>query len=283
MTTAYGIKRNGYFKVILTLTLPLALLVTTVSSVGIFSNTFYAKEALSWQVQSIGQDIIDLVLIVPLLLVTALLSSKLRVIGVWLWGGVILYLIYTFVIYSFDVHFNKLFIAYCLTLGLSFYAFLHFMYIQIKEPVKIEITNTARKVIGTYFITIATLFYILWLSEIVPAVIHDTTPKTLLDAGLPTNPVHVIDLAVFLPGIFITGILLIKNIKPGLILTPVMLMFFVLMDITIASLNAMMQQKGLEGSVYVSFVMVALALISLVLLIWYSTAMKNLNNEHEKF
>ena len=270
MTRPYVNNTNDNFKEVIALSVPLALLVTGVSLVGIYSPNFYANETFNWQVQALGQDIIDLVLIVPVLVATAMITLKNKKTGILLWGGVVLYLVYTFVIYSFDVHFNKLFIAYCLALGISFYAFLYFIYTQLKESSIITLSSaTVRKAIGVYLITISILFYFLWLSDIIPAIVSGTTPKILLDVGLPTNPVHVIDLAIFLPGIFITGILLLRNKKLGLILTPVMLVFFILMDITIGSLSVMMQQKGLEGSFILIFVMGVLALFSLVLLTWY--------------
>lgn len=270
MTRTHSIIKKSNPQVVIALSVPLALLVAGVSFVGIFSPDFYAKETLNWQVQAVGRDIIDLVLVVPVLMVTALITFKIGRTGTLLWGGVLVYLVHTFVIYSFDVHFNKLFIIYCLILGLAFYSFLYFIYSQFKEPAVIKIENgVIRKVIGIYFITIAGLFYFLWLSEIVPAIVNNTIPKNLIEAGFPTNPVHAIDLAIFLPGTFITSILLLRNKKLGLILTPVMLVFFILMPITIGSLSAMMQQKGLEGSFSLFIVMSSLALFSLVLLIWY--------------
>ena len=276
MARSYIIKRQEHFNEMLALSVPLALLVVGVSTVGIFTPNFYANETLSWQVQSLGQDIIDLILIAPALLVITLLTKSNRI-GILLWGGVIIYLIYTFVIYSFDVHFNKLFIAYCLTLGLSFYAFLYFLYTQFKEPTVPKINGSlVRKVIGIYFLSIAVVFYFLWLSDVLPAIASGTTPKILVEAGIPTNPVHVIDLAIFLPGIFITGILLLRNKKAGLIMTPVMLVFFIFMDVTIGSLSAMMMQKGLEESLVLTYAMGGLALFSLALLVWY---MKSMNSE----
>lgn len=38
------------------------------------------------------------------------------------WSGVPLYLIYAYVIYAFDIHFNRLFLVYVAILGLSFVA-----------------------------------------------------------------------------------------------------------------------------------------------------------------
>jgi hypothetical protein len=146
---------------------------------------------------------------------------------------------------------------------------LYFNYSQLqKNDISLR-SSTANKIIGTYFIVIAGLFYFLWLSEIVPAIMSYRAPKILTDAGLPTNPVHVLDLAIVLPGIFITGIQLLRNDKIGLLFTPVFLMFFVLMYTTIAALSAMMMQKGLEGSIALTVIMSGLALFSLALLIWY--------------
>jgi heme/copper-type cytochrome/quinol oxidase subunit 4 len=52
-------------------------------------------------------------------------------------------------------------------------------------------------------------------------------------------------------------------------MTPVCLMFFILMDITIGGLIVFMYQKGLEAQLVVALVMAGLAVISAALLIWY--------------
>jgi hypothetical protein len=61
---------------------------------------------------------------------------------------------------------------------------------------------------------------------------------------------------------------------------PIILVFFVLMDITIAMLIFVMDQRGLEGNLSVAIIMSCLAITSLVLLIWY---MKRLKNEMKKY
>src|SRR5689334_23124820 len=112
MTRSHLIIKKDYLPGAITLSVPLALLIAYISIVGIFSPDFYSSETPNWQIQSLGQDIIDLVFILPVLLVTAVLASRIRKIGALLWGGVLVYLIYTFIIYCFDVHFNQLFIFY---------------------------------------------------------------------------------------------------------------------------------------------------------------------------
>ncbi len=252
------------------LSVPLALTCIYTSYTGLFTVNFYIKEAFNWQVQSVGQDMIDLFLVVPVLLITALLARNGNKISLLLWAGTNLYLVYTFTIFCFDVHFNSLFIFYCINLGLSFYSLMYFIYLQAREPnlVKPE-NNSWIRVTGLFFIIISALFYFLWLSEIIPAIIHHRIPQNIIDAGLFTNAVHVIDLAVFLPGLMITGITLLKKKSIGFTLAPICLLFFILMDITIGGLIVFMYQKGLETDLIVALVMAGLAVASAALLIWY--------------
>ena len=56
------------------------------------------------------------------LFIAAYFVNKGSVKAFLVWSGVLLYLIYAYVIYAFDVHFNSLFLVYVAILGLSFYA-----------------------------------------------------------------------------------------------------------------------------------------------------------------
>ncbi len=255
---------------ILYLSLPLAGLVSLVSVVGIWTPDFYTRETLNWQAQAIGQDIANLFLVVPVLLIATLFSYKGHRGALLVWAGTVIYLLYTFLIYAFGVHFNMLFLIYCITLGLSFYTVLFFMYGQSKTLLVPSIINpTLIKFAGIYFIVLAVLFCLLWLSEIIPAILQETIPESVTEVGLPTNAVHVIDLSVFLPGMFIVGLLLLKKRPLGYLLAPVLLTFFVLMDITIGALMLIMKQRGLEANLSIAAVMGVLALLSLMILIFH--------------
>jgi hypothetical protein len=254
--------------VVLYLSLAIAACTVLMSLTGIFSQAFYARETPNWQVQSMGQDVVDLFLIVPVLLITTVFAWKRHFTGTCIWAGTLVYLQYTFLIYCFGVHFNKLFPVYCITLGLSVYTLLYVIYARRKSMASPD--HSSRVVIhmtGYYLLLIAVLFYLLWLSEVIPAIYQGVVPKSLAAVGLPTNPVHVIDLSVFLPGVFITGLLLLRRRTLGYLLAPVVLTFFILMDVTIGVLMIFIHQHGLEGSPQLASVMLGLAFISAVLLV----------------
>jgi len=268
---------NPLNKIILILSLPLSILTIFVSYTGLFTPDFYSTETLNWQAQAMGQDIIDLFLVTPCLLVTSVLAYRNNRMATLIWGGVVLYLTYTFVLYSFDIHFNKLFVYYCLCLGLSFYSFLYFLFAYHNQNEEVYFENgSIIRTIGIYFLVIAILFYALWLLEIVPAISQNIQPKSVAETASLTNGVHVLDLSVVLPAIFITGIFLLRGKSFGFILAPVFLTFLALMDITIGALTVVMKIKGVESDLTLTAIMTAFALVSVLLLIRYFKNIKTI-------
>jgi len=247
----------------------LAMMVAIGSVHGIGTPDLYKKETIHWQAQSIGQDYFDLIVIPVVLLAASVGCIQRKTWALSVQAGVFLYLVYTFAIYCFSVHFNQLFILYCLVLGTSFFGFLFALRLLIAQLSPADIVTKLEKFTGYYFMTIAIAFYPLWISEVIPANANNTIPQALLDAGLPTNPVHVLDLSVVLPGIFMTGVLLLRKNILGQIMAPIVLTFFVLMDLTIAWLTMYMYQEGLVTGMAVAYIMVCLAGMSLLLLLQF--------------
>ena len=235
----------------------LAALLTVVSIFGVFVETTYSREVSSMAAQGVGQDLVNLFIVSPLLLVSLIFMEKNSKTGTFIFGGTVLYVLYTFVIYSFGVHFNNLFLLYCLILGCSLYLFILYIYYVNRMDVKQWFEeNIPVKTIGGYFFLIALIFYFLWLSDILPAIINDTIPESVMEYDLLVNPVHVLDLAVALPALIITAILLIKKNQLGYILTPVLLVFTILLTIALAAMIISLQIKKMmaDGSIAGFFV-----------------------------
>ena len=261
-------------KAILFISVPLIILLILGSCAGILTTDLYINETPNWKAQSFGQDLINLFLIAPSLIAATFFAYKNNTSAIKIHAGINLYLIYTFVLFCFDVHFNQLFFLYCCCLGLSFYSFVYFIYSNSRYYNENYLNKSRHRLIGFYLITVALVFYILWLAEIVPAIIFNSMPQSVIDVGLPTNGVHVLDLAIILPGIFITGILFLNRKQLGFTLGPVILTFFVLMNITIGVLAIVMKFKGIQSDLTLTVIMVILAVISLILLIG---SLRNIN------
>jgi hypothetical protein len=262
--------RTSYDKIILFLSMPLAFLIILNSYCGLFIPGIYARETHSWYLQAIGQDIFDLFLIVPILLITSISAYRHNKTALLLWAGVNVFIIYTYVIYCFAVHFNSLFLVYCFILGLSFYSLTYFLFLSAREFKGTSYSDSMPvKTIGIFLIVITFLFYLTWLKDIVPAILSNYVPKNIIEGGIITNPVHVLDLSVFLPALLITAVMFLKKKPFGLILTPVMLLFCVLMALSISTLIIVMKLKGMEGDWSVPIIFDFIALVSIVFLVKY--------------
>ena len=222
------------------LTFLLAILLTIVSFSGSFIASTYQRDSLSIAVQGRGQDIFDLIFIVPLLIITMLLTLKGNKSAAFIYGGTLLYILYSFFIYCFGVHFNQMFLFYCFTLGTSFYLFVFYLVNLFKENVELWFNKIPVKLIGGYLLFIALIFYPLWFKDIIPAILNDTTPATVSNYGLLVNPVHVMDISILLPSLVVTYIMLIKNKKTGFILTPVLLVFIILLSLALIAMAVML-------------------------------------------
>lgn len=251
-------------------TFPLAGLIAVASLAGLLNPELYGKETTDWVAQSTAQDAVDFFLLLPVLGLSGLYLFRGERLAEPIWGGVLIYLVYTFIIYCFAVHFNALFLAYVATLGLSSYALIYFVRRQVRRP-GIRVLSSARpaKAIGIYFQVVAVVFCLLWLTDIIPAILNGITPPSLVAAGLATNPVHVLDLAIFLPGVFIIGLLLRRQHPLGLLFAPALLVFFVLMDITITVIFVAQQSVGAPVNIPGMALISLLALLSLMGLVWF--------------
>ncbi|HEX5024360.1 MAG TPA: hypothetical protein VFV68_03770 [Agriterribacter sp.] len=254
-------------RIVLSLSIFQAALILTAAVLSLMHQDTYASESGTWQLQSIGQDLINSIFIVPVLLTCTVYTLRNNKTAFFIWGGIHLYLLYTFIIYAFNIHFNNFFLLYCVVLGISFYSLLWYAYRMVLIYMQSAIDyRYPQKLLAVYLIMIGSFFISLWLSEIIPAMFQHTHPQILEETGLFTNPVQVLDLSVVLPGFILTGVLLLRGKRAGYLLTPSLLAFMVLMNITIASLSIFMEYKQLEYSGALASNMGLLAIISALLL-----------------
>jgi len=246
-----------------------ALLVLLASASGIFLTNTYARETTSWAVQGIGQDIVNLVAVV-VLFIAAYFVNKGSVKAFLVWSGVLLYLIYAYVIYAFDIHFNSLFLVYVAILGLSFYALVgSVIRLHLDQLQAYFAANTKARPVSVFLLVLGIVFYLLWLSEEIPALLTGKIPPSVRENGLLTNPVHVLDLGLLLPGMIITGVLLWRRKLLGYLLAIPLLVFNILTGTAILVIFLVMGIKEMPTSVGVEAFIAIIIVVSLVLSVLY--------------
>jgi hypothetical protein len=148
-----------------------------------------------------------------------------------------------------------------IVLGLSFYTVVGSLAEQDLISISKSFLSKHEKPASILLIIIGILFSFLWLSEIIPALISVTIPKTLVGTGLWVNPVHVIDLSIVLPAMIITGIYLLKKKHLGRLFSAPWLIFSVLMSASIVATMIMDLANGNYGAI-VPLVMIGTITIS---------------------
>jgi hypothetical protein len=221
--------------------LPLAALVAIAACAGLWWPPTYARESALWAAEGMGGDAVNLAVVVPVLLVSAGLAQRGSVSARLVWMGALVFLLYNFCVYAVAVHFNALFLVYCGILGGSFYALAgSFSSLPLADVAGAYGRRAPVKTMAAVLGLIGLVFAVLWLSEIIPALISGRTPKSITDAGLITNPIHVLDLSFLLPGLIVTAIQLLRRRAAAFVLAPVLMVFSILMTVAIAGMMVAM-------------------------------------------
>lgn len=250
-------------KVLRILTILLAVSLAMVSYVGAFLPDTYARDSASMAAQGIGQDLVDLFLAVPMLLLTFFFSVRGKRIARLLYAGIVFYIMYSFIIYCFGVHFNRFFLLYCLTLALSLYSFILVMSGFGKEDVAQWFNHAPARAVSIYIFMVALVFYGLWLKSIVPAIITDSVPPEVMDNDFLVNPIHVIDLAFALPGLILGSVLLWRKQGMGYVIASISMIFMVFLTIALSAMVVMLVVRDISEDYTVALVFGVLSVLSL--------------------
>ncbi|MBB1508303.1 hypothetical protein [Tessaracoccus sp. MC1756] len=250
----------------LTWSLPIAVLVTMASVVGLMVPAVYAQETANWTLQAKGQDIGNLIAVVVLLLSAREYRRGSTRAGL-VWLGTVLYLIYAYVVYAMAVHFNGLFLVYVAVLGLCVYAVVYS--IDGLRGHDIAFPDGGRRLAAWTLLGTGVLFAVLWLSELIPALVFGQVPGSLVEAGLWVNPIHVIDLAMVLPAFIIAGALAPRGRRSGLFWLAPWLAFSVLMGTSIVAAMLLIATAGFDGTLPPTVMVSVVVILSAVALVRY--------------
>jgi hypothetical protein len=239
----------------------LAALLALAALGGILLPSTYARETSTWAAQGPGQDWVNLLIVFPWMALSGHRAARGSRRALLLLGGGLVYLVYGFLAYAFAVHFNVLFLLYCAVLGLSFYSLVSLGRILQGNTVPswFAADRVPVRLAGVTQVAFGALFALIWLSEIVPALLRGAPPPSVVEAGLLTNPVHVLDLSLLLPGLLLSGTSLLWRRPLGLLLSPLLLGFAALMVSAIGGMVLVMALRriAVQWALAVVFAVVA--------------------------
>lgn len=251
------------------LSIDAALVAIAGSLIGLSVEQIYAGLTPVFLPQALAQDIANLALASPALLVLAALGLRGSLRAYLLWLGVLIFTAYNYVIYTFSIPFGPLFLLWVAVLGMCIYAAIGGTIATDHGAVMARYSSRRAVLVLAWFLIItAVLFGLLWLSEDLPALLSGARPQSVIDMALPTNPVHILDLAFFLPAVIITGVMLLKRVALGFTLAPAFIVFLILTGIPILITPVVQAARGEAAGWGVAFPIGALTLALTGVLIW---------------
>jgi hypothetical protein len=215
------------------------------SIVGLLNpHAIYGEETAALADQAAAQDLTNLLVVSPLLVVLGLRAAHGSVRAYLCWLGCLAFTTYNYAIYAFTIHFGPLFLPWVAVLGLSTYALLGGAAALDTAAAKNWFAGRVLVLTGWVLVVLATFFALLWLSEIVPDLVAGKPSSSALEYDVPTNPVHVLDLAIYLPAVFASGFLLLRRHPVGYASSPGALVFLVLTCIPIVMTPWIADSRG---------------------------------------
>ena len=146
-----------------------------------------------------GTALTMLVLAVPLLVASMILSSRGSLRARFVWMGSLAYIAYNAVMFCFALQYNSFFLLFVALLGLSFWALV--MLASQFDPfvVSASVTVVRARTVAVYLLVCLVLFAVMWLRDIVPATVDNVLPGSFEGTGLTQNPIYVLDFAFTFP------------------------------------------------------------------------------------
>jgi hypothetical protein len=246
------------------LSLALAVVAVVASAVGVFFPAIFRDPAMTVG-NARGTALVILVVAVPALVISMILATKGSLRAQLVWAGVLAYVLYNSVFFAFAMTFNVLFLFYVAMFSLALWSLVVLLVKLNADYLRAHFAPTTPvRALAIYLLIIAALFAVVWLKDIVPAIVANTTPAGLAGTKMLTNPVQVLDLSITLPLCVLAGIWLWRRRSWGYVLSGVLLAMLVIETASIATDQVFGHLHDPEAPLGAVPVFVVLTLIGLV-------------------
>lgn len=273
---------NNYFKnkIVLVAIITLAIGLIIASSIGSFDPSTYSAEVESYAEEGRAQDLVTLFLGIPILLISYYFARRKSMVAVVILCGDLLYFFYSYITLSYGAHYNYLFLLYTVILALSVYLLIFTLSMFGNKVISEKIMFPEKVFLPAILYTtiMASIFYFIWLSELIPAFISRQVPLSITETGIINNPIHANDLCFVLPGMLISSFLMIRKNRIALFLSPVMLFFSFIISVAVFNMGLYKLIKGIETDLIITSIFGVSVLISFSIFVITIRRLKFLKN-----
>ena len=233
----------------------------------------YYWDTVSSAAQMQANDLVVLVLGLPLLAISFWMTLRGSLRGRLLLTGTLGFILYTYITMCFGTAYNKFFLVYVALFSLSLFAFiLSMMSFDLKTLPAHFSEKLPRRGIAALLYFAAAFLTLAWLGRIAPTLFGDQIP--LLE-NVTSMFIQVMDLGIIVPLCVLAATLLLRREAWGYLLASVGLLKFLTMGIAVALMGLNMARVGVPVSVVELVIFPAIALVNLVMV---ALLIRNINN-----
>jgi hypothetical protein len=181
------------------LTILILILAVVAAAGGLFVENLYRDNpfvAAVWR----GNDLVTLVIAVPLLLGGLILSRRGSVRGQFVWLGMLWYMVYNYAYILFGAAFNPFFLFYVALFTLPLYALIFALpKIDVEHTGQRFRSKTPVRWIAGYMVFVAVGLSVVYLIQIGNYAVTGEIPSIVTQTDHPTNIVFALDLSLLVP------------------------------------------------------------------------------------
>ncbi|MDF1515167.1 MAG: hypothetical protein P1S60_15260 [Anaerolineae bacterium] len=225
----------------------------------------YYWDTVSSAAQMQANDLVMLVLGLPLLVVSFWLSLRGSLRGRLLLTGTLGFILYTYITMCFGTAYNKLFLVYVALFSLSLGAFiLCMMSFDLKSLASHFSDKVPRQAIAGLLFFAAAFLTLAWLGRIAATLTPGAVPAL---ENVTSMFIQVMDLGIIVPLCVLAGILLLRRSAWGYLLASIGLLKFLTMGIAVSLMSLNMLRVGAPVSAVELVIFPSITLANLVMVV----------------
>jgi hypothetical protein len=232
-------------------------------TVMINGHGLYHYDTISTVAQMQGNDLITLLVGLPLLVVAAWLAFHGSLRGRLLLAGTLGFFLYTYLSMSMLTAYNALFLVYVALFTLSLYAFiLSMLSFDLAELPQHFAPQLPHGLIAGVLFAVGGFLFLAWMGRIVPPLLQGRAPAL---ENTTTLVIQTMDLSLIVPLAILAGILLLRRSAWGYLLASVAVLKGLTMALAVSTMGINMILAGVPDSLAVVIPFLVLTLLNLVM------------------
>jgi hypothetical protein len=231
--------------------------------VTINARGLYYFDTVSTAAQMQANDLITLVVGLPLLVISTWLAFRGSMRGRLLLTGTLGFFLYTYMSMSMLTAYNALFLVYVALFTLSLYAFiLSMLSFDLADLPRHFSERLPRGWIAATLFAVGGFLFLAWMGRIVPPLLQGGTPAL---ENTTTLVIQAMDLTLIAPLAILAGLLLLRRSPWGYLLASVAALKGLTMALAVSTMGINMALQGVPDSTAILVPFLVLTLLNLVM------------------